>query len=265
MSAVRDFFAGVALVGRGLGLWVSSPRLMLLGVIPALLVGVVYAAGVILLAVNLEAIATWLTPFAADFAEPFRLLTRIAAALGVLAVTLLVVIATYTALTLAIGDPFYEKIWRATETRLGGIPDEVEVPFWRSVRAGVADSLRIVLFAALVGIALFAGGFIPVVGQTVVPVLGAVTAGWVLALELTSRVFEARGISPRERRTVLKRSRALSLGFGVATYLLFLIPLGAVVVMPAAVAGATVLGREALRRQAGEAARGELPRENESV
>lgn len=247
-GAVRDFFAGAALVGRGLRMWVTSPRLMFLGVIPALIVGILYTAALVILAFNLDAIAFWLTPFAEEWGEPFRLGTRIAAALAVVAVTLLIVIATYTALTLAIGDPFYEKIWRRVEERLGGIRDEVEVPMWRSIRVGIGDSLRIVVFAALVGITLFIGGFIPVVGQTLVPVLGATTAGWVLAVELTGRVFEARGISPGQRRRVLKGSRALSLGFGVTTYLLFLIPLGAILVMPAAVAGATLLGREALER-----------------
>ncbi len=245
---LRDFLAGAGLVGKGLRMWVTSPRLMFLGVIPALIVGILFAAALVVLAFNLDTIAIWLTPFAGEWGEPFRLGTRIAAALAVVAVTLLIVIATYTALTLAIGDPFYEKIWRRVEDRLGGIRDEVEVPMWRSIRVGIGDSLRIVVFAALVGITLFAGGFIPVVGQTLVPVLGAMTAGWVLAVELTGRVFEARGISPGQRRRVLKESRALSLGFGVTTYLLFLIPLGAILVMPAAVAGATLLGREALQR-----------------
>lgn len=254
------------MVGRGLRMWVTSPGLMFLGVIPALIVGILYAAALVVLAFNLDAIATWLTPFAEEWGEPFRLGTRIAAALGVVAVTLLVVIATYTALTLAVGDPFYEKIWRRVEERLGGIRDEVEVPMWRSIRVGIADSLRIVVFAALVGITLFVGGFIPVVGQTLVPVLGATTAGWVLAVELTGRVFEARGISPGQRRRVLKGSRALSLGFGVATYLLFLIPLGAILVMPAAVAGATLLGREALERNPVPAsARGSLQAGEKSV
>jgi CysZ protein len=247
-GTVRDFFAGAAFVGRGLRMWATSPRLMFLGVIPAIIVGVLYAAALIVLAFNLDAIAIALTPFADKWGEPFRLGSRIAAATGVAGVTLLIVIATYTALTLAIGDPFYERIWRRVEERLGGIPDEFEMPLWRSIRVGIVDSSRLVMFAALVGILLFAGGFIPVVGQTLVPVLAATTAGWVLAVELTGRVFDARGISPSERRRVLKRSRALSLGFGVTTYLLFLIPLGAILVMPAAVAGATLLGREALDR-----------------
>jgi hypothetical protein len=40
--------------------------------------------------------------------------------------------------------------------------------------------------------------------------------------------------------------RARTLGFGVATYLLFLVPFLAIVVMPAAVAGATLLSRDAI-------------------
>ena len=42
---------------------------------------------------------------------------------------------------------------------------------------------------------------------------------------------------------MLGSRRALTLGFGVATWLLFLVPLGAIIVMPAAVAGATMLSR----------------------
>jgi CysZ protein len=38
----------------------------------------------------------------------------------------------------------------------------------------------------------------------------------------------------------------MALGFGIATFVCFLIPLGAVLVMPAAVAGATLLSRRVL-------------------
>jgi CysZ protein len=39
----------------------------------------------------------------------------------------------------------------------------------------------------------------------------------------------------------------MALGFGAATFVSFLIPLGAIVVMPAAVAGATLLSRRILQ------------------
>jgi CysZ protein len=76
-----------------------------------------------------------------------------------------------------------------------------------------------------------------------VPVLGAMVGGWVLALELTGVPFERRGLRFRHRRAMLRQRRAMALGFGMATFVSFLVPLGAVFAMPAAVAGATLLSR----------------------
>jgi CysZ protein len=98
----------------------------------------------------------------------------------------------------------------------------------------------------LIGIPLFFGGFIPVVGQFVVPVIGAAVGGWFLALELVGAPFYRRGLRLPDRRRLLRANRPTALGFGVAVFLCFLIPLGAVLVMPAAVAGATLLTRRAL-------------------
>jgi CysZ protein len=126
-----------------------------------------------------------------------------------------------------------------------GVPvEEVEVAWWRSLRRNLADSLRVLSLTVAIGIPLFFLGFIPVVGQTVVPVIGASVAGWFLALELTGNPFYRRGMRLRERRARLRTRRALALGFGVAVFVCFLIPLGAVLVMPAAVAGGTLLARE---------------------
>jgi len=58
--------------------------------------------------------------------------------------------------------------------------------------------------------------------------------------------FERRGLRLRDRRAALRRRRSMTLGFGVATFLCFLVPLGAVLVMPAAVAGATLMSRRVL-------------------
>jgi CysZ protein len=49
---------------------------------------------------------------------------------------------------------------------------------------------------------------------------------------------------------MLRAHRSRSLGFGVLTYLLFLIPGAAVIVMPAAVAGAALLSRNVLAEPA---------------
>jgi CysZ protein len=78
------------------------------------------------------------------------------------------------------------------------------------------------------------------------PVLGILLSGRLLAMELSSRAFEARGIPSTDRRRLLRGHRAKLLGFGVATQLCFMVPLGAVLTMPAAVAGSTILARSVL-------------------
>ena len=252
-GVVRRFFAGARFLAKGLGLWATSPKLMLLGAIPALIVGAVLLAAVVLFALNLDTIAVWLTPFAEGWNEPFRTATRVAAGLAASVIVVYAGLFTFTAVTLTVGDPFYERIWREVERRDGGAIPEPDAAFWVSVRRSVGNGIRMFATTAVIGVTLFACGFIPVVGQILVPVLGAVFGGWLLALELSGFAFDARGLSLRQRRRMLAANRAGTLGFGVATYLLFLIPLVAVFAMPAAVAGATMLSREAIAQEAARA------------
>jgi CysZ protein len=244
-GVVRRFLSGTALLGSGLRLWITDPRLMLTGAIPALIVALVYGAGITVLLLNAEGVAAALTPFADGWSTTWRGLVRGIAALALVVAAVLLVIATFTAVTLGVGGPFYESISRRVEARLGDAPEPVEAGFWRGVARGLGETARVLATTAAIGIALFALGFVPVVGQTVVPVVGALTGGWFLALELTAFAFEARGIPGRDKRRMLGVDRARTLGLGVATYLLFLIPFAAVIIMPAAVAAGTRLAREA--------------------
>ena len=68
-SAVREFFRGVGMLGKGFATWRTAPRVMLLGAIPALIVAVVYFAGLVVLLLNLASITESLTRFADDW-EP---------------------------------------------------------------------------------------------------------------------------------------------------------------------------------------------------
>ncbi len=240
---VRAFFGGVRLLGRGFAVWHSAPGLMVLGLIPALIVATAFAVGIITFGLNLETIAAALTPFASGWDEPWRTGVHIVAGLAFLAVAVLIVINTFTTITLIVGQPFYELIWRHVEERNGGIGTEVSTGFWRATGRAIADGLRMLVPTLLVGLGLFLIGFIPLVGTILTAVLGVFVGGWYLTIELTGLAFDARGIGRRERRRLLRSRRALTQGFGVATYLLFLIPLGAIFVMPAAVAGATLLAR----------------------
>ncbi|WP_408635466.1 EI24 domain-containing protein [Phytohabitans suffuscus] len=245
-GVVGEFFAGVGLLGRGIGMYARSPRLVLLGIIPALISGLLFVAAFVTLIYFVSDLAELATWFADDWSEGPRDLVRFLAAIGILGLGGLIGVLTFTAVTLLIGDPFYEKISETVEERYGGVPGEVEVPWWLSLRRSLWDSVRLIALSVAIGIPLFFLGLLPFVGQTVIPVIGALVAGWFLALELVGVPFFRRGLRLPDRRRVLAGNRPLALGFGVSVFCCFLIPLGAVLIMPAAVAGGTLLARKVL-------------------
>jgi CysZ protein len=241
---VAQFLTGAGLLARGLVSCARSPGLLLLGVLPALITSVLLVGGLIAVVAFLGPESRGLTWFAAGWPSSARSLVRALAQIAILGVYVLVTIVAFTGLTLAIGDPFYEKISERVEDRLGGVPGGAVVrPWWRELGRGAVESVRLVTLSAVLGVLLFVAGLLPALGQTVVPVVGALVGGWALAVELTGVAFARRGLRLRERRRVLHRHRAVTLGFGVTVFVCFLIPLGGVFLMPAAVAGATLLTR----------------------
>lgn len=239
---LRRFLSGAALLMRGFGFWRRRPGAMMLGLIPAAIVFAVIVAGLVVLGIQLPAIVEWATPFADAWDEFWAASVRLAVAALTFAGAVLLAAVTFTALTLTVGDPFYERIWRAVELELGGEVPDRGAGFWRAA----GDAVGLIALGAVSALAVGLVGFLPLVGAIAAPVLGTTLSGWLLARELTSRAFDARGMSSADRRAVLHGRRAQLLGFGVATQLCFLVPLGAIVTMPAAVAGSTMLAREAL-------------------
>ena len=239
---MREFFGGFVVLGQGFRYWRKRPGLMLLGLLPAAIVGLILLA-------LLTALGIWLANLAASFTERADAESRlwigiVAAALVIGALFLSAVLAAYafTALTLLAGEPVYSKIWHAVELDLGDLPEKQEPGFWRAVR----DAGRLVIQAIVLAIVLGIIAFIPFVGPPIATVLGFFLSGRIIAVELTTRPLEARGITWEQRKRVLRSRNPRLIGFGVATHLFYAIPLGAVLVMPAAVAGATIMARHAL-------------------
>jgi CysZ protein len=227
-------------------LYARTPRLLLLGLVPALATALIFAAALVVLISFLPDLTAGATWFAGDWSEQTRAVLRVLVGIALLGAAVLVGVITFTALTLVIGDPFYQRISRHVEQSCGGVTDEVETGFWRSLGRTLGDSARLLAVTVPLGLALFLAGFLPVVGQTVVPVLAALVGGWVLAAEMVGSTFERRGLRMRDRRRALRDDRAAALGFGTAVFVCFLIPGGIVLVMPAAVAGGTLLARRVL-------------------
>jgi len=240
---MREFAAGFATLGRGIAFWGRAPGTMALGLVPAFIVAAFFVAGLVALGFFVDDASIALTPFAESWTPFWAVTVRIAVGAVLFGVALVLVVVTFTALTLVVGEPFYDRIWRAVErAETGEVPDSA-YGFWRAVGDSAA------LIARGIGVAIVAGliGLVPVIGTAAGFVVGLLLTAWVLADELTSRALSARGIAGRERRRMLRTHRARALGFGVATQLCFLVPLGAVAVMPAAVAGSTLLAHHVAR------------------
>ncbi|MEV5003750.1 EI24 domain-containing protein [Nocardioides sp. LML1-1-1.1] len=238
------FRQGAGFLLRGLRLWRERPRLMLLGIVPALIVGVLLAGAFVALVVYADDLISWATPFADGWSEAIRSVFRALLWLLVVAGAGMLAIVTFTGLTLAVGDPFYEKIWKEVELSLGGTVPDRGVGWLR----GIADGLVLVVMGVVTAVVVFAIGLLPLVGAVIGFALGLVLSGRLLAGELVSRPLEARGLDRAQRAALMRQHRGAMLGFGVCVQACFLVPLGGIAVMPAAVAGATYLAREALDR-----------------
>ena len=241
---IQEFGAGIRTLIRGFGLWRTRHGLMNLGLIQAVISILLLGALLLPLIFGMTSISAWLTPFAEEWPAPWKGLLRGAVGFVIVAAAIALSTAVFSALTLTIGDPFYQRIWHAVEVDLGNPPPEDGGGFWTALGEG----LRLVVLGILTALLVLLIGFVPLVGGILGGVLGVVLSGRLLARELTGRSFDARNLSPADRAALFSGSRARVLGFGVATQLCFLIPGGAVVVMPVAVAASTMLARDMMTR-----------------
>ena len=83
--------------------------------------------------------------------------------------------------------------------------------------------------------------FIPVVGQTVAPVLWFIFTAWMLAIQYADYTFDNNKVGFDEMRSELSSNRMQSLSFGSMVALCQSIPVVNFMIMPVAVCGATAM------------------------
>lgn len=229
--------------------WLTDPKAMLIGALPAVVAGAIIAA---LIAVLLVA-----SPSVEDaILEATGLEGSLGRTVSVL-LTVLVVVAgsvaavlMFTTLALMIGQPFFEHLSRHLDERDGIETVGADEAWTRSLRRGVTEGL--VTLATSVGILLLAAllGLIPVAGTVAAFLASAILGGRMLAIELTAYPMACRGvIARRDRIASLRPVRATAYLFGTFVFLIFMIPLGTLLAMPVAVVGANMLTRRAIEPQ----------------
>ncbi|MGW4460433.1 EI24 domain-containing protein [Streptomyces albidoflavus] len=217
-----------------------------LGLLPGLITLVVYAAALVALAFGADDLIAWATPFADGWGSPWLGLFRGFLTAVLFALGLMLAVITFTSVTLLVGSPFYDAVSERVDASVDGNVPTSGRSFWHDLWVSTRDSLRILVRAAIWGVLLFALGFIPVVGQTAIPVVGFFVTGFFLTEELASVALARRDVDLRARLTLLRSRRTLAWGFGVPLALAYVIPFVAVFLMPGAVAGATLLSRDLL-------------------
>ncbi|WP_438294034.1 EI24 domain-containing protein [Streptomyces sp. HUAS TT7] len=248
---MRDLGAGFGYLVKGQRWAAGHGRSLGTGLLPGLITLVMYVGALVGLAYGADDFVGWATPFADGWSSPWLGLFRGFLTALVFALGLFLAVISFTAVTLLVGQPFYEKLSGDVDrAESGGEAPESGLPLWRELWISARDSLRILVRVAFYGILLFGLGFVPVIGQSVIPAIGFCVTGFFLTEELTAVALQRRGMELRPRLALLRSRRLLVLGFGVPLALAFVIPLVAVFLMPGAVAGATLMVRDLLGESA---------------
>ncbi|TVP88193.1 MAG: sulfate transporter CysZ [Pseudomonadaceae bacterium] len=163
---------------------------------------------------------------------------------------LLVLFFTFSILANLIGSPFYALLAeKLAQQRRGDITQSGN---WQSWLWLVPHSIGRELaklgyyLPRLLGLLLLS--LLPAINLLITPLL-LVFGVWMMAVQYLDYQADNDGVSLGEQLTWMRQRRSLMLSFGLPVYLGSLIPLVNVLIMPAAVAGSTLLWVEHYARQ----------------
>jgi CysZ protein len=234
---------GAGYLARGIRVFTSTPGIRLLGLLPAVLAALLVLTLLIVLAAVVDEAAAALTPFADQWSEGARTFLRTGVAFALLVSYLILAVLTYATLTNVIGQPFFERVSDQVEHRLGDPPAGADAPWWRTLPRATVETVALFVLVLAVNVPLFLLNFVPLLGQTFVPLLQALVSGFLLSIELCAIPLQRRGLHLGQRLRFAWRHRGAVTGFGVAAFLLFLVPLANVLAMPGSIVGGTLLVR----------------------
>ncbi|MCC6157767.1 MAG: EI24 domain-containing protein [Deltaproteobacteria bacterium] len=239
MEALTPFRMGLAAPLDGVRFMRANPKLMKYFAVPVAINTLVYSLGAWFFYSNLSALLHWI------FQDPETWYMKLAFyALGfvIAAVFSLVLIFTFTAVGMILAGPFMEVVSeKVDEIRLG----RKTAPQGTSLVADVVRSLgtqvkKIVLFLLIQGGCLLFH-FLPVIGNIFATVMQTVVAFFFLAWEFWDFPMDVRRMDFARKKDLILRYKATALGFGAVCFVYMLIPVFNFIMMPASVAGATIL------------------------
>lgn len=232
---------------RGLGFIATTRRVWPFAAVPAFVLVVTFVAGVAY---------SWssLVPALVSGLSPETSLGRLGAGALKLLLSVLAVVAAGLAaawITPPLSGPALERIVVARERSLG-VPERPPVSFVTELWCGVRAQILGLMVGGPVLAALWVVTLaVPPAAVVTVP-LKLVTASALVSWSLLDYPLSLRGLRLRQRLALMGSGFFAVLGFGAAVALIFAIPLGAIVLLPAGVAGAAEIAARLERGRGGD-------------
>lgn len=159
--------------------------------------------------------------------------------------TAIVVFFIFTPIANIVAAPFNALLAEKIETGLTGKTINSNSSFLKIARNSVLSQLRKLVYILFWSAALLLISFIPVINFAA-PLLWVVFGSWLLSLEYLDYPMGNHELDFKKEKQLLAARKGLALGYGGAVMILTSIPLINFIVMPIAVAGATLLWVEQL-------------------
>lgn len=239
MNPVTEFTAGLPYLLRGFNL-VCEPYLRRYVAIPLLINVVLIIALLGLFGWQLD---NWLDAWLAGLPGWLAWLETLLWWLGLITASLLFCY-FFTFLATLVAGPFNGILSARVEQLLTGSQPDSDMTLAAEMADGVTSTLRMLWFslsrAAVLGIITLALFFIPAI-NAIIPALWFVFGAFMLAFEYLDAPLGNRGLKFHSKLAYVRARRWRHIGFGSVVTLITAVPLLNLVVMPAAVAGATLL------------------------
>ncbi|MDG2917107.1 sulfate transporter CysZ [Bisgaard Taxon 10/6] len=168
-----------------------------------------------------------------------------------LAMILILFYFSFAMLSGFIAAPFNGLLAEKVEKMLTGevLLDTNIADFIKDIPRMLAREWQKLVYSVPIYIALFLLGFMPILGQTAVPIAAFLFGAWMMAIQYCDYPFDNHKISFRTMRVKLKENRTQSLIFGSLITLCTFTPVINLVVIPVAVCGATAMWVDTYRRE----------------
>ena len=237
---ISDILKGSMCLGRGFQL-IRQPGIRAYAVMPLIINSVLFASLI------------W---FGYEQFSPIveMMMSKVPAILGFLRGIIWLIISTFTAIFVfftftpianIVAAPFNALLSEKIETRLSGKSISSKSSFIKMVRASVLSQLGKLVYILFWSAALLLISFIPLINFAA-PFLWVIFGSWMLSLEYLDYPMGNHELDFNQEKQILAARKGLALGYGSSVMVLTSIPLLNFIVMPVAVAGATLLWVEQL-------------------